>query len=89
METRECHGATIQNIMALVMHAYLICGHFGEVHLILSAILAADFLAVDPCCVPPSWAEMCATAVEAEKKSETNGIDVGDIKRHNTRTPPH
>ena len=71
METRECHGATIQNIMAPVMHAYLICGHVGEVHLILSAILAADFLAVDPCCVPPSWAEMCGTAVEAERKKRS------------------
>ena len=38
--------------MALVMHAYLICGHVGEVHLIFSAILAAGFLAVDPGCVP-------------------------------------
>ena len=69
METRDCHVATIQNIMALVMHAYLICGHIGEVHLILSAILAAHFLAVDPGCVPPSCAEMCGTAAEAETKN--------------------
>ena len=54
--------------MALVMHAYLICGDVGEVHLIFSAILAAGFLAVDPCCVPPSCAEMCGTAQKKKKK---------------------
>ena len=45
--------------------------------------------AVDPGCVPPSCAEMCGTAQKQEKKCETNDIDVGDIERHNTRTPPH
>ena len=44
METRDRHGATKRNIMALVMHAYLICGEVGEVHLIFSAILAAGLL---------------------------------------------
>ena len=67
-ETRNRHGATIQNIMALVMHAYLICGHVGEVHLFLLAMLAADFLAVDPGCVPPSCAEMCGTARKQKQK---------------------
>jgi hypothetical protein len=89
METRDRHGATKRNIMALVMHAYLICGDVGEVHLIFSAILAAGLLAVDPGCVPPSCADMCGTAQKQKKKSETNDIDVGDIERHNTRTPPH
>ena len=67
METRDRHGATKRNIMALVMHAYLICGHVGEVHLIFSAILAAGFLAVDPGCVPPSCAEMCGAAQKQKK----------------------
>ena len=68
METRDCHGATIKNIVALVMRAYLTCGLVGEVHLILSAILALDFLAVDLGRVPPSCAEMCGTAPEAQTK---------------------
>ena len=89
METRHRHGATRRNIMALVMHAYLMCGDVGEVHLIFSAILAAGLLAVDPGCVPPSCAEMCGTAQKQKKKCETNDINVGDIERHNTRTPPH
>ena len=68
METRDNHGASKRNIMALVMHAYLICGHFGEVHLIFSAILAAGFLAVDSGCVPPSSTEMCGTAQKQKQK---------------------
>ena len=68
IETRDRHGATIQNIMALVMHAYLIRGHAGEVHLIVSAILVADFLAVDSGCVPPSCAEMCGKAQQQKEK---------------------
>ena len=68
METRDRHGATKRNIMALVMHAYLICSDVGEVHLIFSAILAAGLLAVDPSCVPPSYAEMCGTAQKQKKK---------------------
>ena len=50
------------------MHAYLICGHVGEVNLIFSAILAAGFLAVDPGCVPPCCAEMCGTAQKQKQK---------------------
>ena len=68
METGDCHSATIQNNMARVMHGYLICGHVGEEHLILSAILAADLFAVHPGCVPPSCEDMCGTAPEAETK---------------------
>ena len=68
MGTGDCHGATIQNNMAVVMHGYLICGHVGEEHLILSAILAADLLAVHPGWVPPGCEEMCGTAPEAETK---------------------
>ena len=68
MEIGDYHGATIQNKMARVMHAYLICGHVGEEHLILSAILAADLLAIHPSCVPPSCEEMCGTAPKAETK---------------------
>ena len=68
MESGDCHGATIQNNKARVMHGYLICGHVYEKHLILSAILAADLLAVQLGCVPPSWQEMCGTAPEAETK---------------------
>ena len=68
METGDYHGATIQNNMARVMHGYLICGQVGEEHLILSAILAADLLAVHPGCVPPSCEEMCGTAPEAKTK---------------------
>ena len=59
-------GANVQKNLARVMHGYLICGHIGEEHLILAAILAADLLAVHPCCVPPGCEEMCGTAPEKE-----------------------
>ena len=68
IETKDCRGATKKNIMALVMHAYLICSHVAEVHLIFSATLAADLFAVDPGCVPPSCAEMCGTAQKQKRE---------------------
>ena len=68
MVTRDRHDATKRKILALVMDAYLICGHVGEVHLIFSVFLAADFLAVDEGCVPPSCAEMFGTAQKQKQK---------------------
>ena len=62
-------GANIQNNMARVMHGYLVCRQVREEHLIPSAILAADLLAVHPGCVPAGCEEMCGTALEAKKKT--------------------
>ena len=57
MGTRD--GANIQNNMARVMHGYLVCGHVGEEHLILSAILAANL----PCGSPRLRANRLCTNV--------------------------
>ena len=60
-------GANIQNNVARVMHGYLVCGHVGEEHLILSAILAAELLAVHSGCVPTGYEE---TTREAKTKMQ-------------------
>ena len=62
--------AKTQNNMARVVNGYWICGHVGEEHLILSAILAADLRVVHRGCVPPGGEGICGTAPEAETKRQ-------------------
>ena len=62
-------GANIRNNIAGVTHGYLVCGHVGEEHLTLSAILAANLLAIHPGCVPTGCEETCGTAPKAKTKT--------------------
>ena len=82
-------GANIQNNMARVTHGYLICGHIGEEHLILSAILAAELLAIHSGCVPTGCEEMCGTAPQAETKRRNERHRRGRHEKAHIRTPPH
>ena len=61
--------AKIQNNMAHVMHGYLVCGHVGEVHLIFSAILAADLLASELGSVPTGCEQTCGRGLAAMKST--------------------
>ena len=77
----------MQNNMACVKHGYLLCGHVGEVHLIFSAILAANLLAIHLGSVPIGCEETRGTALEA--KNNTKRTESRREATKGTRAPIH
>ena len=70
------------------MHGYLICGHIGEEHSSSRRSLLPTFLRFAHAACQPVVKKCVARPQKQKQKGETNGMDVGGIKRHNTRTAP-